>query len=121
MPSTSAQKARDAARFMQITRRTLDEMKVSAGCVDCGFNRWPEALQFDHIDPRDKLKSDGWVDDRSKLVNLTRLRRYIDHVERTCEIRCANCHAHRTKTERHWLPSESLAADRERLTLFDIA
>ena len=82
--------------------RVLDELKTTAGCIDCGFNAWPEALQFDHVDPQSKQHSLGWVRDRSKLVNRSRLERYLDHVSRYCVVRCANCHAHRTMEEQHW-------------------
>ena len=76
----------------------LDSLKLAAGCADCGFNAWPEALQFDHNEPATKLRELGWVADRSKLTSRAKLRRYLDHVDKYCTIRCANCHAHRTKT-----------------------
>lgn len=81
----------------------LDEIKVAAGCVDCGFNTWPESLHFDHVDPLTKQLSLGWVHDRSKLKTRNKLNRYIDHVSKYCVVRCANCHAHRTQSERQWL------------------
>lgn len=99
MPSTYAtqtRRVRDAAVV-------LNDYKTSRGCIDCGFARWPEALQFDHIDPRTKLRALGRVRDRSKLTTRTRLRAYLAHVEEYCEVRCANCHAHRTMSERHHL------------------
>lgn len=80
----------------------LDELKILAGCVDCGFNSWPEALQFDHLDPQTKRPDLGWFKDRSKLNTKSKLKRFLDHVERYCVIRCANCHARRTKLEFHW-------------------
>lgn len=89
-----------------ITARVLDALKVSTGCVDCGFNAHPQALQFDHCDPSTKRRDLGWYDDRSKLVTPGRLTRYLAHVEAYCEVRCANCHAIRTATEKHWLPRQ---------------
>ena len=97
---------RSHIKHIHEAKRVLDELKLASGCVDCGFNEWPEALQFDHIEPCTKLRSLGWFDDRSKLHSKTRLRRYLEHVDRYCQIRCANCHAHRTKTERHHMPHE---------------
>lgn len=90
-------------RHIRYAVQVLNELKTAAGCVDCGFNAWPEALHFDHVDPASKLRSLGWMPDRSKLTSRTRLRRYLDHVQRYCVVRCANCHAHRTVQEKHWL------------------
>lgn len=81
----------------------LDEIKTSAGCADCGFNSWPEALHFDHTDPDTKRHELGWFKDRSKLSTPTRLKAYLDHVDQYCVIRCGNCHARRSKLESHHL------------------
>ena len=80
----------------------LDALKLESGCVDCGYATSPAALHFDHIDPSTKRRDLGWFDDRSKLHSRARLRRYIEHVERYCAVRCANCHAERGARERHW-------------------
>jgi hypothetical protein len=80
----------------------LDKIKTLAGCADCGFNSWPEALQFDHVDPHTKRQDLGWFKDRSRLNSRAKLTKFLDHVERYCVIRCANCHARRTKLESHW-------------------
>jgi hypothetical protein len=90
-------------RHIERASAILDELKLTSGCVDCGFNTWPEALHFDHIDPMTKHRSLGWVSDRSRLTSKGRLARYLDHISRYCVIRCANCHAHRTKQEQQWL------------------
>lgn len=34
----------------------LNAVKLQSGCVDCGFNGHPQALQFDHIDPVNKIR-----------------------------------------------------------------
>ncbi|WP_182252839.1 hypothetical protein [Microbacterium esteraromaticum] len=80
----------------------LDAYKKAAGCADCGFNAWPEALQFDHEDPRTKLRALGWYDDRSKLKSRAKLQGFLRHVQLYCTVRCANCHAHRTKLAGHY-------------------
>lgn len=87
---------------VQSAIKILDKMKVAAGCADCGFKAWPEALHFDHIDPNTKRAELGWQVDRWKLRSKARIDRYIAHVTTYCEIRCANCHAHRTKMEKQW-------------------
>ena len=85
----------------------LDALKVAVGCVDCGYNRHPHALQFDHIDPDTKRRELGWVKDRSSLVTPGMLKQYIEHVTRHCEVRCANCHAERTASEKHYLNNQN--------------
>ena len=98
MPSTHKQNQKHVDK----AKAVLDEYKESAGCVDCGFNLWPEALQFDHENQADKRDKPGWVRDRSKLTSGAKLHRYLDHVSKYCSVRCANCHAHRTKVEKQW-------------------
>lgn len=98
MVATSAQNQRKVRQAAEI----LDAYKRAAGCADCGFNAWPEALQFDHDDPRTKLRELGWFDDRSKLKSNARLTAFLRHVQTYCTVRCANCHAHRTKLAGHY-------------------
>ncbi len=38
-------------------RAWVGAIKLKAGCADCGFNKWPEALDFDHL--RDKTHDIG--------------------------------------------------------------
>lgn len=78
--------------------------KSQAGCIDCGFSRWPEALHFDHIDPCTKRLELGWMD-RSKVTTRSQAEAFKRHVQLYCEVRCANCHAHRSLVERHWRPA----------------
>jgi len=80
----------------------LDAYKLDRGCQDCGYRKHPAALHFDHVDPAMKLAALGWFPDRSKLVTPARLKTYLRHVERYCEVRCANCHTERTMREEHW-------------------
>lgn len=83
-------------------RATLDRLKTSHGCVDCGYSDHPAALHFDHINPATKRADLGWAPDRTRLITKAKLRRFLDHVDQYCEIRCANCHAKRSFDERHW-------------------
>lgn len=98
MPQSKARTADHLATAVE----TLDALKVQAGCHDCGYNRSPAALHFDHVDPETKRAELGWYPDRSKPRTRARLARYLEHVERYCVIRCANCHAERSVRERHW-------------------
>lgn len=78
----------------------LQAIKMERGCVDCGYREHPAALQFDHRDPATKHR---WAGGGSLAQHITR--RWTDvlaEVEK-CDVRCANCHAVRTATERHML------------------
>ena len=66
--------------------RVSQIIKIESGCVDCGYNKYAVALQFDHIYNNKKMnvsnmiRSDyGW----SSIVKEIK----------KCEVRCANCHA----------------------------
>jgi len=64
-------------------REILDRYKIGKGCIDCGYNSNPYALQWDHRDPSDKI--------------------FTPHRARKCDIRCANCHTIRSVKEKHYL------------------
>ena len=106
MPKTTARLQEQVRR----AARTLDDYKVERGCQDCGYRACPAALHFDHSDPQTKRADLGWFGDRSRLTTALRLERFIAHVERYCVVRCANCHAERTTSERHWMVRRSNAA-----------
>ena len=102
MPSSDETRKRRIAQHLRDAARVLDLYKTSRGCADCGYRAHPAALHFDHIDPQTKLPELGWQESRSKLTTRPRFERYLQHVEAYCEVRCANCHAVRTMTEKHW-------------------
>ena len=62
--------------------------KLAAGCFDCGYKEYPEALQFDHVSGTKKGIIGQFLDKSwGKL---------LAEIEK-CEVRCANCHAVATK------------------------
>jgi len=71
----------------------LREVKLSSGCVDCGYREFPEALHFDHVDPSTKSFSMS----RSFDSGWTALKLEVAK----CVVRCANCHAVRSRRENH--------------------
>lgn len=78
---------------MQERRRWLDNIKMKSGCNICGYNKAPEALQFDHINPSDKefvISQDMKVAKRRVIAEIAK-----------CRILCANCHAIETKRQGH--------------------
>jgi hypothetical protein len=83
----SARMEANAKRRMQYHRRKrwIDVIKMSSGCVQCGYKKHPAALDFNHIDPTTKK---FLIPQRLAATKLTRLFSEI----RKCEILCANCH-----------------------------
>lgn len=96
MPSSPEVKYRRRREATAQAGAVLEAYKLAAGCLDCGFSAHPAALHFDHRDPSTKLKELGWYSDRSLVFNKTRLARFLAHVEKYCDVRCANCHSIRT-------------------------
>lgn len=64
-------------------------IKLNSGCVDCGYNLYAEALQFDHINDNKHMNVSDMI--RSDYSWVT-IKQEIDK----CEVVCANCHAIRT-------------------------
>lgn len=69
----------------------LAELKMTAGCVDCGFDSHSEALDFDHV-RGEKIKGVSQMHTKS-LENL------FDEIAK-CDVRCANCHRIQTRGRR---------------------
>lgn len=71
-------------------------------CVDCGNNN-PLVLEFDHIDPNEKVHG------LSKMVHdcysWDNILKEIDK----CECRCANCHRIKTATEQNWYKYKAIS------------
>lgn len=65
-------------------RAEVNAYKVQQGCVDCGYNKHPYALDFDHL--RDKKYNIGSLA-RSRVPRETLWGEIAK-----CEVRCANCH-----------------------------
>lgn len=85
-----AQERRQANARRQANRDRAAAIKLAGGCIDCGYDAYPEALDFDHLPGTDKqlavshLISDGmgWTVIEAEIAK--------------CEVRCANCHRIRT-------------------------
>jgi len=80
-------------------------MKLERGCVDCGYNAHPAALEFDHRDPADK--DPLLVGGRTISSQLQRRWEWVLAEVAKCDVRCANCHAVRTAVEQHHLHGRS--------------
>lgn len=87
-------KIRAYARAWQAAKyRFVADIKLSSGCVDCGFKASPHALQFDHL-PQHEKKFNIGAAIRSKSKQSV-----LDEIAK-CEVRCANCHAIKTALRR---------------------
>ena len=60
-------------------------------CVDCG-EQDPVVLEFDHVNPSDKVQS------VSNLISRYTLSILITEINK-CEVRCANCHRRKTAAQ----------------------
>lgn len=85
----AVQRAKD--RMTAKRRALVSEIKLERGCIDCGYNKHPAALDFDHKPGVEK------VGDISQLI-LGGFDVLMAEIEK-CEVRCANCHRIKT-TER---------------------
>jgi hypothetical protein len=79
-------KKRTTAR-VRAQRGFLNEIKLESGCVDCGYNDNPVALQFDHIEDNKEFT----IGQRAG----NSMERLMEEVAK-CEVVCANCHHIRT-------------------------
>ena len=71
-------------RLRNIRKRWLNIYKVRKGCAVCGYDSHPVALQFDHINPKEKTLD---------VANMTKHKLKVLIAElRKCRILCANCH-----------------------------
>ena len=77
----------------QALRARLDELKLAAGCADCGYKGHPHALEFDHLPGSVKCFSIG-----TKLASFGTERVMAEIAK--CEVVCANCHRIRTAERR---------------------
>lgn len=66
----------------------ISALKVQTGCTDCGYNRHPDALDFDHLPGVVKRSGISYLMRRSRQAILDEIAK--------CEVVCANCHRIRT-------------------------
>ncbi len=74
---------------LRIYREWIQDYKVTHGCVDCGYNAHPHALEFDHIPERGKKKF---------LISHgagRKIEKVLAEIAK-CDLVCANCHRVRT-------------------------
>jgi hypothetical protein len=97
-PALMARRAEKQRRRVAEIQAYLNTYKVERGCVDCGYNANPLALQFDHVRGKNR--------DVSRCRTLTTAKAEIE----LCEVRCANCH--HIKTHERRMSGEGLLGGR---------
>lgn len=63
----------------------INKFKIASGCTLCGYDKSAVALDFDHLDPKEKSYNISHRLDRATLKSL------IAEI-RKCRVLCANCH-----------------------------
>jgi 5-methylcytosine-specific restriction endonuclease McrA len=73
-------------------RELIDSIKLSKGCLYCGYKAHAVALDFDHLDPTIKEFNISQNYITAPLKNL------IKEIKK-CQVLCANCHRVKTKKD----------------------
>lgn len=94
-PGRSSRQCKECRRVRMRARyrerqAVVEEIKLRSGCVDCGYNANPRALDFDHLPGAVKrfTVAAGVISGRSLDEILAEITK--------CEVVCANCHRIRT-------------------------
>jgi hypothetical protein len=88
-PKYKAQVARWMAAKRERVYEKVNAIKIESGCVDCGYDTNPVALQFDHVRGEKITEVGRLVRDRAPWERIAA------EIEK-CEVRCANCHSIKT-------------------------
>ena len=80
-------------KHRQNQKQKVSAIKLASGCVDCGYNEHPEALEFDHLPGMEKLFNIS--------KNIRPWPQVLAEIAK-CEVVCANCHRVRTATRGGW-------------------
>ncbi len=98
-------------RLYRKRRAWIDAIKLERGCLDCGYNEHPAALQFDHRNPAEKEFNiaQGWTKSKARVLREIA----------KCDVRCANCHAVRTASILSQMLREKKARDSSQRGIFN--
>tara|TARA_R100000005_G_C4932979_1_gene161043 strand:- start:467 stop:907 length:441 start_codon:yes stop_codon:yes gene_type:complete len=72
----------------------LNSYKMSKGCLECGYNESPYALEFHHRDRKFKSKNVS----NFRKSSWAQLDKIVKEVKK-CDILCSNCHKILTQKE----------------------
>jgi hypothetical protein len=82
-------------------RNTINLLKLESKCCKCGYNKNPEVLCFDHLNPNDKISNITCMIKKlvfTKQSNRQAIKDLIYEEIKKCQILCFNCHAEKTST-----------------------
>jgi len=112
--ATPEQKRAAAAAYKRQQRRDTRikslEYVAEKGCCECG-ERDPRVLEFDHIDPSDKLYDISKLFANGYSWGAEKLREEI----RKCRVICANCHRKHTIIQQEYYAHEDVRAALRRI------
>ena len=81
------------------TKKKLEYMKrykLLVGCAFCGYKQHYAALEFDHINPSEKL---GTISQSYRSWGMKKIKDEI----RKCQVLCSNCHRVKTMQDKDYL------------------
>lgn len=74
-----------AQRYRSELRELINQLKLSQGCMYCGFNSHPAALDFHHRNPEHKLFN------IANVLHIISRDQLIIEIKK-CDVICSNCH-----------------------------
>jgi len=83
-------------------QKVLKRFKCRLGCSNCGYNDNAQALQFNHMDPKQKS---FLIAQRAHYVsykNNTKSKKLLKQELAKCEVLCGNCHLILTYESKHY-------------------
>lgn len=90
-PGNAAKQRAAVKRHGDRRRAWLASIRLERGCIDCGYDAHPDALDFDHREGEIKLFNISQRH-RSREATLAEIAK--------CDVRCANCHRIKTAERR---------------------
>jgi len=81
-----------AKRSQKRNAKIIKDEKLKRGCKKCGYKAHHAALDFDYIDPKNKVR------DIAKM-HTTNIKTLKEEIEK-CQVLCANCHRIKTYEQR---------------------
>ena len=72
--------------------KEIHEYQMKKGCMDCGYNAHPAALEFDHVRGKKEFNIGEQIGNRSRETLWEEIAK--------CDVVCANCHNIRTAIRR---------------------
>lgn len=98
---TEKDRIRDRIRY-DYGQSVLKRYKLMKGCSKCGYNENAHALQFNHVDPKQKRFLLAQKAHKMVLNTGTKGKQKLKEELNKCEVVCANCHAIITYENKHY-------------------